>query len=353
MPAADRPLFACGKVHLSADGGATRASVVALDAESGFSAYAVASGVALGRALSGGSSAGAVNSMLTPSDIDLGLSWQPPYHVFSAGLHVSPVAPHPAKVWAIGAIGTGGAVIGAQLNSDSTRWAASALPRQGDNSSLASTPRFDADLALSFSPVPTYDISLAVDGARCEAVAAYTHHLTVRRRVFNPVAEANVVGIWNYVDLGVEFRRQLRPPFATTAKLGAAWQANKNMLAKACMGSGGASATLAFKSWWDPEVTVSVTGTLDAKNREGSVGVRIGIDSGLGSPEFDKSKEGRQGAAQNIPLLAQPQLSERTRRGVDPEPFAQPSGSAPSIGRKLRYVDTITGRLPAAHLRTA
>jgi hypothetical protein len=99
---------------------------------------------------------------------------------------------------------------------------------------------------------------------------------------------------------------------------------NKNVLLKARAGSDGASATVALKAWWEPAMTVSLTGAYSASRREGAVGIRIGLESGLPPPDYEKADEGRQGAAQNVPLLAQPQLSERTQRGVDSEPFARP-----------------------------
>lgn len=307
----ERPLYYRGLVQLGADKGSTRAAVVGFDRDSGVGGYASAT-------VEGANEQAGTAPGLGVSSADVGARWLSPSRTFSIGANASPLAPHSARVWAMGTIGAGGSVVaGVQATTDAGRW------QPGSAASAAPASLVDLDVAVSVARVPTYDVSIALEGTRGEVVGAYMHHLTTRRSVLNPLADANVVGIWNYVDLGVEVRQQLRSPFATTAALGAAWQLNKNLMVKARAGSEGAAATVALKAWWEPAMTVSLTGAYSASRGEVAIGFRIGVESGLRLPDYDKADEGRQGAAQNVPMLAQPQLSERTRRGVDSEPFAR------------------------------
>ena len=319
----ERPMLYLGKVQLGADNSSTFASAIALERESGVCGFISASG----NAIVGGGSPSLQTHQLVASDIDVGMRWMPPERPFSVGFHASPISPHPLKFWAVGAFGQGGAVrAGVQARTDAARWRVPEIACDPSAIALAPIPRFDIDAAISVSQPRAFDVSLALDGARGEVVAGYLHHLSVRRRVLNPLAEANVVGIWNYIDLGVELRRQLRPPFANTATLGAGWQVNKNIMVKGRIGSSGAAATVALKTWWDPAVTLSVSTAYDASRRESMVGLRIGVESGLGKADYTKAKEGVH-VVQNVPLLAQPQLSESSQRKVDMEPYDRKGGS--------------------------
>jgi hypothetical protein len=192
----------------------------------------------------------------------------------------------------------------------------------------APRPRCDVDVdaAVSLSQAPTFELSLALDGARREVVVGYVHSMTLRRRVASPLAPRHVRGIYNYVDVGFELRRALAPPFPSAIALGAAWQLNRNVLLKARLGTRDAAATLALRSWWDPAATLCITAAVDRLAPGGgapALGCSLTVEQG-GRVEYRKARAGAQAAAPDLALRAQPQLNARVAARVDAEPFAPP-----------------------------
>lgn len=113
-------------------------------------------------------------------------------------------------------------------------------------------------------------------------------HLVLQRGVKNPFEDGNVLGIVNYLDLGLTVAAPLSssssPPSASSSPdkprptsasisshaladdptasaqawaLGAAWQANKNIKVKATAGPEAAALAAVFKGWTNPAVTVA------------------------------------------------------------------------------------------------
>ncbi|KAL3692355.1 hypothetical protein R1sor_006006 [Riccia sorocarpa] len=111
---------------------------------------------------------------------------------------------------------------------------------------------------------PSFNFCLEVIGDS-KLIASYYHHLVVQRRVKNPLEDEAVVGITNYVDVGFEFETRLREDEEvdealrqpTSMQLAASWQANKNVLLKAKIGTVSSVLAFCFKSWWQPSVTFS------------------------------------------------------------------------------------------------
>jgi hypothetical protein len=229
----------------------------------------------------------------------------------SAGMHTSPFEPFPTKLWAVGSM-DGKVTAGVQVSSNAIRLSA---PAPGD--------RFDVDAAVSISQEPTFELSLALDGARREVVAGYVHNMTVRRNVRNPLEARHVKGIYNYLDIGFEFRRTVDAPYASALAVGAAWQVNKNTLLKARVGSRDASVSAAFKSWWDPAATLCLTSTYDRHAGTTALGAFFSLEKG-GGLQYQKAVQGYQVAPQSRQLRAAPQLNERMSRDVDPRPFEPP-----------------------------
>ncbi|RYR08196.1 hypothetical protein Ahy_B05g075770 isoform B [Arachis hypogaea] len=97
-------------------------------------------------------------------------------------------------------------------------------------------------------------------------VASFYQHMVVQRRVKNPLEQNSVVGITNYIDFGFELQTSVDDAIAannisdSTFQIGASWQANKNFLLKAKVGPSSSSLALAFKSWWKPSFTFSISG---------------------------------------------------------------------------------------------
>uniref|UniRef100_A0A0D3GB70 Uncharacterized protein n=1 Tax=Oryza barthii TaxID=65489 RepID=A0A0D3GB70_9ORYZ len=84
--------------------------------------------------------------------------------------------------------------------------------------------------------------------------------------VKNPFEDDQIVGITNYIDFGLELATRIdkdKPSESANNSLfqfAASWQANKNFLFKGKLGPSKSSVALAFKSWWRPSFTFSVTG---------------------------------------------------------------------------------------------
>ncbi|KAG4926292.1 hypothetical protein JHK85_052778 [Glycine max] len=102
-------------------------------------------------------------------------------------------------------------------------------------------------------------------------------------QVKNPLEENSVVGITNYIDFGFELQTCVDDAIAEnnmldpTFRIGASWQANKNFLLKAKVGPRSSSMALAFKSWWKPSFTFSISATRD--RADGKMQYGFGIQS--------------------------------------------------------------------------
>ena len=56
-------------------------------------------------------------------------------------------------------------------------------------------------------------------------------------------------------------------------------QANKNTLIKGRVGTGGVSAALAFKAWWQPSFWFALSGGFDFRSREPKFGLTFGSEN--------------------------------------------------------------------------
>nr|CAB3460653.1 unnamed protein product [Digitaria exilis] len=113
--------------------------------------------------------------------------------------------------------------------------------------------------------------------------ASFYQHLVVQRRVKNPLEDDQVVGITNYIDFGLELVSRVDKDKATQDgsslfQLAASWQANKNFLLKGKLGPSKSSVALAFKSWWRPSFTFSVTAVNDHSKGTTSYGFGLRVE---------------------------------------------------------------------------
>jgi hypothetical protein len=105
------------------------------------------------------------------------------------------------------------------------------------------------------APVPAYEVGLTLKNGGEELITSVFNHLVLRRRVYNLWEDKRVVGITQYVDLGMELAmRKTGPP---SWRVAAAWQLNKGLLLKTRLSDSTASAAVALKSWQSPNTTVS------------------------------------------------------------------------------------------------
>lgn len=126
---------------------------------------------------------------------EFGLRYTDATETIAAGVHASPFAPYPTKAWLVG---TANGTLNAGMQIATTADRLRAKPGTGK--------RVDVSFAASIAQPPLFELSLSYDGARREVVAGFVQSMTVRRKCHNLFEEANVKGIYNYVDLGFEVR---------------------------------------------------------------------------------------------------------------------------------------------------
>ena len=155
-------------------------------------------------------------------------------------------------------------------------------------------------LTVAYSPAAPFGVGGFTAGLEVrrgrEVVVSVCQHLALRRGVKNPLEKGDVLGIVNYVDLGLQVaspvgaaikgkRSAALPPWApapatgapTTPPwaVGAAWQANKNVKAKAVATPAGAAVGVVLKSWSRPTLLAALSASVSwsdpAKPRLGAV----------------------------------------------------------------------------------
>ncbi|XP_078431669.1 beta-galactosidase isoform X2 [Wolffia australiana] len=123
---------------------------------------------------------------------------------------------------------------------------------------------------------------------------SFALELAANSEVKNPFEANQIVGITNYVDFGIELKTRIddykptvgdyRPSF----QMAASWQANKNILIKGKIGSSLSSLALAFKSWWKPSFTFSITAVNNLSGGGTSFGFGIRIED-LREPRYERA----------------------------------------------------------------
>jgi hypothetical protein len=244
---------------------------------------------------------------------------------WSAGGHFGAGAPFPFRAWAAwfggdGSRGGGSVTAGVEMSGASAlsllRSAGGAAPSAAPT---APTPPPPAAAALAYGCAvalrqPLFEMSLAVDGAAgYDVVAGYTQSFVVRRAVYNPLEEARVKGVYQHVDLSVEARKALRPPFAAALDLAAAWHWNRCVQLKARLGTQrDVALSLALRTWTEPSLVLCLTGSVDGKSGEPGVGVALTVAGG-GEREYRAAALGQQRAAPSLMVPAKEHLNEKRR----------------------------------------
>ncbi|KAH6774434.1 beta-galactosidase [Perilla frutescens var. hirtella] len=137
----------------------------------------------------------------------------------------------------------------------------------------------------SGSPLsPSFNFGLEL-AKNSQFIASFYQHVVVQRRVKNPLEEKGVVGITNYIDFGFELQTRVDDAKPSnniqdsSFQVAASWQANKNFLVKGKVGPLSSSIALAFKSWWKPSFTLSVSAVRDRTKRETAFGFGVHVDN--------------------------------------------------------------------------
>ncbi|CAK9154297.1 unnamed protein product [Ilex paraguariensis] len=143
--------------------------------------------------------------------------------------------------------------------------------------------------------------------------------------------------MWWYKD-GVEDRKTSDNVQDSTFQIAASWQANKNLLLKGKVGPLSSSVALAFKSWWKPSFTFSISATRDRTVGKTAFGFGIRIDN-LREASYQR-------ADPNFVMLTpnKEHLAEGIHWKVGTRPMLQSdvnSGNFDGLPRELRPLGTI------------
>ncbi|KAK4426152.1 hypothetical protein Salat_1383700 [Sesamum alatum] len=137
----------------------------------------------------------------------------------------------------------------------------------------------------SGSPLsPSFNFGLEL-AKNSEFIASFYQHVVVQRRVKNPLEEDEIVGITNYIDFGFELQTRVDDDKSSndiqdsTFQVAASWQANKNFLLKGKVGPLSSSIALAFKSWWKPSFTFSISAIRDRIKGETAFGFGFNVEN--------------------------------------------------------------------------
>nr|GMC59367.1 Phosphoglucosamine mutase [Ipomoea batatas] len=196
----------------------------------------------------------------------------------------------------------------------------------------------------SGSPLsPSFNFGLELS-RNSQFIASFYQHVVVQRRVKNPLEENEVVGITNYIDFGFELQSRVDDEKASsstqdsTFQVAASWQANKNLLLKGKVGPLSSSMALAFKSWWKPSFTVSLSAIRDRTKGQTSFGFGICVD-GIREGSYQR-------ADPNFVMLTpnKEHLAEGIQWEIGKRPVFQSdvsSGNFEGIPRELRPLEKI------------
>eukprot|EP00884_Botryococcus_braunii_P000788 jgi/Botrbrau1/1070/Bobra.0076s0035.2 len=281
--------------------------------------------------------------------VQMGLRYNSPDA--SAGIILDPTKDQLHTLWAVGRYGslTAGVQTSPQVTlghvlSQATLQKGLENPRE----TLAAAWREAAprtSFALAYSPSSgfasgKFTAALEVQEQR-QLLISFLQHMAVQRRVRNPWEDENVVGIVNYVNIGL----QVEVPMGTKGEGGpsrlvgaASWQANKNWLVKARAGTESVSAAIAFKAWWQPSFSVAAAASWAFRDRLPRFGLSFSLEN-YGDLRYERSSGQLQGGALVQRHVAQPEdLMNKEGKGVLvlEEDFDNPEilGQKPQVSEK-------------------
>ncbi|GAX78934.1 hypothetical protein CEUSTIGMA_g6374.t1 [Chlamydomonas eustigma] len=221
---------------------------------------------------------------------------------FTCGMTVSPMQSMLRQMWMAARFegitagvkleATGGGFSNSPMHQDiALRW-----PWTLNHEELLSWLRLNSSFAVSYSPVASltspstggrrnFTASLElVQGALL--VTSFHQHMAVTRRTLNPLESQDVVGITNYIDIGIQMvtplltsdndgstadavdSRNWKPSVSSAIShkaevlepglnIAASWQANKNWLVKARVGTSSAAASVGVRAWFEPSIMLA------------------------------------------------------------------------------------------------
>jgi hypothetical protein len=275
---------------------------------------------------------------------EFGGLWTSASNKLSVGAHVRTGEGMPVKAWFMST-----PVPGLSLGLQASLFAREAMREakggmridwSGTGSAAAGVVPVDVDAAMSFKMNPLYEASLMYRGAVQEIVFGFVNHQTFRRKVYNPTEEANVKGIFNYVDLGLEVRQRLDGSPSEMALAGS-WQINRRVLARAKISNEGAAAALTVKSWTSPDFTGTLAYGVGPRGPFASVGLSAGTVQV--QPSYRQIVLGEQQQAVSRQFRSRPDLSVSRSPLVEQDSVRLPPAGA---GRPSPFVEEDDSLIP-------
>ncbi|CAM0953789.1 unnamed protein product [Alopecurus aequalis] len=249
---------------------------------------------------------GVVGLSYGSQNLSIGASFLPSYYgmiifpLFAASNEVPSVVPYGA--WLVGRLG--GLSAGAQykpLSEYSNSGSMQSLPFE-DLKNWNYTISYGVESASPLSP--SFNVSLELVKST-QLVASFYQHRAVQREVSSFWLVGHVCAVkdyWpdnrdapiitNYIDFGLELATRVGKDKPTddadnsSFQIAANCQANKNFLVKGKLGPSKSSVALAFRSWWTPLFTFSVTAVNDHSKGTTAYGFGIHVDD-LRNPDSD------------------------------------------------------------------
>ncbi|KAK9838327.1 hypothetical protein WJX81_004859 [Elliptochloris bilobata] len=231
-------------------------------------------------------------------DVCAGLRYSSP--VFSAGVMGSPLDGGINALWMVGRHGA--MMAGLQVRPGASGCLSNPRALSGaEPGRLWGELRGATSLAVAYSPAAgtpgrgAFTTALELQEQQ-RLVLSFMHHMAVQRLCKNPFEDEQVVGVTNYINIGLQVVTQLRndgsfpsdgvaskqrarDPVEPSLRLGASWQVNKNWLAKVLVGTDAAVAALAFKAWWQPSFTLAANAGWDYKKRSPRFGLVLNVEN--------------------------------------------------------------------------
>lgn len=257
---------------------------------------------------------------------ELGGVWSSATGGTSAGLHVGTGPGKPAKGWLLASSGGISGGVQASLYAgdtlqklQTTGGVGLATPfgaMLGPAASGAPVP-LDIDVALCIKSSPVFHATMLFESAKRELTVAYQHHVTFRRAIYNPLEEGHVKGIFNYVDVGAEFRQPLVRGRDASVAVAGAWQMNRHLLVKAKAGTAGAAVSAVARGWGSPDLCLTASmgvapppqGSLLRQPGTPYAGVFVSLGNAAAPATYRKLVLGEQQMAKYRQFTAQPGLS--------------------------------------------
>ncbi|PNH05473.1 hypothetical protein TSOC_008290, partial [Tetrabaena socialis] len=171
--------------------------------------------------------------------------------------------------------------------------------------------RSRSSLLLAYSPAPSASspggsFTASVELAEGRSLAcSFFQHVAATRQVVNPFEEDEVVGITNYLDIGLQLTTSLghaddtgkpkadapeqrQPPGKAeerkaerpaTVNLAASWQINKNWLLKARVGSESAAAAVGVRAWHAVSAYLTASIAIDYATKRPRYGAELCVEN--------------------------------------------------------------------------